>query len=87
MTIVQNYLADIGEVKSIRITCACGMSTSVSVQKAESLRLACPSCDIGFFPESLDATGINDLLKGLQQLSKSTKLKGSLQFEFPVSKA
>lgn len=84
MTIVQNYLADIGEIKSIRITCECGMSTSVSVQKAESMRLVCPSCAIGFFPETLDVTGINNLLKGLQQLSTSKKIKGALQFEFPL---
>ena len=86
MTIVQNYIADIGEIQSIRITCECGMSTSVFVRKAESLRLVCPSCAVGFFPESVDVTGINNLLKGLQQLSTSKNLKGVLQFEFPVSK-
>jgi cellobiose-specific phosphotransferase system component IIB len=86
MTIVENYLADIVDIKSIRITCACGMSTSVPVMKAESLRLSCPSCDIGFFPEREDAIGVDNFIKGLQRLATSKKLKGTLQFEFPIAK-
>jgi hypothetical protein len=87
MTIIQNYLADINDITSIRITCKCGMSTSVPVKKAESLRLACPSCETGWFPGLENSQAISKFLSGLQALANLSKNPSALlQVEFPVSK-